>query len=197
MEVSFNWWYWFQEGWIHILDWQAYDHMIFLMALVAGYSLGKWREVLGLITAFTIGHALTLCLSALGILTFPSYYVELLIPITILLTVLFKAFAKKEGTNERTFNIGWEYLLVLVFGWIHGMGFSGQFKSLFGQQQEIFMPLFGFNTGIEIGQLVFILGFLFLGEFLYRFTPITERKWEIFLLILAGITSIFLLIPRF
>lgn len=169
-----------QLGLNHILDFEAYDHLLFIITLCAVYKLDEWRKILILVTAFTIGHSLTLVLSGLNILRIPSELVEFLIPVTIVVTGLHNVVARKkeEGLFSKTVRIN--YLLALSFGLIHGMGFANYFRSLMGGMESVVKPLFAFNVGIELGQLVivaFFYSFLFL---LSRLFTIEHREWNLF-----------------
>jgi hypothetical protein len=137
----------------HIADVQAYDHILFVIAMCIGYELRYWKPLLILVTAFTLGHSLTLALSALDIIRFPSAVVEFLIPVTILITAAVQFF--RDSAKPPVFTLR-DYLLPFCFGFIHGMGFSNYFKSLLGQEESILFPLFSFNIGIEIGQLLIV-----------------------------------------
>lgn len=146
----------FTEGVKHITDLQGYDHIAFLIALLAGYTFNDWKKVLILVTAFTVGHSITLALSALGVLNIDSGIIEFLIPVTIFLTAIYHLFYKPKSESNTVL-----YALALGFGFIHGAGFSNYFKSLMGKAASVFQPLLAFNLGVEVGQLVivaFILG---------------------------------------
>lgn len=140
-------------GYEHILDPKGYDHILFVVALCAVYIIKDWKKVLILVTAFTIGHSLTLALSSLKILSISSSLVETLIPITIILTCIFNIVKGKIENEKHTINYG----LALGFGFIHGLGFSNFFKALLGQEESIVGPLFYFNVGVEIGQILIVL----------------------------------------
>lgn len=150
----------FESGFEHILDINAYDHVLFIISICLLANFKAWKKLLILVTAFTIGHSLTLALSALDILTIPAIIIETVIPITIILSALDNIF---QSGKEESFSP--KYLLVLIFGFIHGMGFSNFFKALLGKEENIVGPLFAFNVGVEVAQLcvvVLTLMFLFL-----------------------------------
>ncbi len=140
----------FQLGIQHIADIKAYDHILFVIALCVIYKLEDWRKLLILITAFTLGHSLTLGLSALNILVFPSDVIEFLIPVTIFITAVLNLTRKNDANKMNAVN----YFLPLFFGFIHGSGFSNYFRSLIGKEDSVVKPLFAFNLGIEVGQLI-------------------------------------------
>ena len=168
-------------GFDHISDLQAYDHMLFIITLCAVYELKEWKKILILVTAFTIGHSLTLALSAMDILRVPSDLVELLIPVTILLTSLHNVWTRKQAGGFLSKKVSINYLLALFFGLIHGMGFANYFRSLFGEMGSIVKPLFAFNVGIELGQLLIVaifFGFYFL---LKQILPVKHREWNLFI----------------
>lgn len=141
-----------QLGIEHILDLQGFDHMLFIVALMATYTHRHWKQILVVITAFTLGHSVTLAISALQGPLLPAAWVELMIPITILITAVEGIMVpanQKMGAKLR-------YGLALFFGLIHGMGFSNFFRALLGQEADIFQPLLAFNLGVELGQLVIV-----------------------------------------
>jgi hypothetical protein len=149
-----------QLGFEHILDWQGYDHILFVVALCATYHLRQWRRVLLLVTAFTLGHSLTLALSVLDILRLPADLIELLIPVTILLTAIHNLVRGEQALSPRGLQLN--YLLALGFGFIHGMGFSNYLRALLGQEGCVSGPLLMFNLGLELGQVLIVLAVLFL-----------------------------------
>jgi hypothetical protein len=184
-----------QLGWEHILDPKGYDHMLFLVALLAVYTYRDWKPILILVTAFTLGHTLTLVLTGLKGPILPGDWVEFLIPLTILLTVvtnLWFAFRSEHATPLHR-----RYLLAGFFGLIHGMGFSNFFASLLGRDAAIIKPLFGFNVGIELGQLCFVALLLLVQFLVLKFTPVTTRIWNLVLSGAAGVVALILLIEKF
>ncbi|MEP7266501.1 MAG: HupE/UreJ family protein [Saprospiraceae bacterium] len=161
-------------GWQHIADYRAYDHILFVIALCAMYLPSEWRRLLILVTAFTIGHSLTLALSALNILVLPSKVIEFLIPVTILITALLNYQSSKNSSQIPIY----KYFLPLIFGFIHGMGFSNYFKSLLGKEESVVKPLFAFNIGIEIGQLLIVFLFMAITYLFVNFFKIKHSKWS-------------------
>lgn len=181
-------------GFEHILDLNGYDHILFVVTLCAGYPVGQWKKIAILVSAFTLGHCLTLVLSALDLIHFSPSLVELLIPVTILLTAVLNLFrsADKSTLNARVLS----YLLAAGFGLIHGMGFSTYFKALLGSTQSIIFPLFSFNLGIEGGQLSIVAIFLGLSYFIFRFFKTDRREWQVFMSGLGAGASILLILER-
>ncbi|GAB2606957.1 HupE/UreJ family protein [Spirosoma areae] len=147
-------------GFDHITDPGGYDHILFIIALCAVYTVQQWRQVLMLITAFTIGHSITLALATLQLIHVDTKLIELLIPITILVTAGTNFFYEepnpRNGHAIQRPNRSWRYGLALLFGLIHGMGFSTYLRSLLGRKASIAGPLLAFNSGLELGQLVIV-----------------------------------------
>ncbi|MEM6686963.1 MAG: HupE/UreJ family protein [Bacteroidota bacterium] len=167
----------FVFGWGHIVDLTAYDHLLFVMTLCAAFRLSQWKQILIIITAFTIGHSITLILSALDIVPSNSYVVELLIPITIMITAISNIINyDKEGTFSNT---RIKYTIALVFGLIHGLAFASGLKiMLFGD--SIVMRLFAFNVGIEAGQLYIVALFMIALLIYSKIIRGAHVKWNIF-----------------
>lgn len=178
-------------GYEHILTFAAFDHILFLMALCAIYKINQWKQVLILITAFTIGHSITLFLSVKNIFTLPSNQTEFYIALTILITAFYNILPKKNSSIKIKFN----YLMALGFGLIHGLGFSNQLKSLFSGD-EILMPLFGFNIGIEAGQILIVLCILVLSFIIFNIFKAKQRDWKLFLSGGAAFVALQMMIDR-
>ena len=176
-------WIWFSTGLRHILDWNGYDHILYVVVLCVMFSSSQWKKLLLLITAFTIGHSLTLAASTLHIISVRQVYIESLIPLTILATSLVNIILRhqaKDNNRNRTYNYNFNYVLALCFGFIHGMGFSYLLKSMLGTEESIVLPLLSFNLGLEAGQLIIVGTVLFLSGFLFRFTKIKKPDWVLF-----------------
>lgn len=168
----------FSLGLQHIGDMGAYDHIVFLLALVARYGFRDWKKVLILVTAFTVGHSITLALAALSWIPVQASIIEFLIPVTIFCTAIYNLY-QSSGSNE---DHKVQYLISLVFGLVHGMGFSNFFRSLLGSQADLTGPLLAFNLGVEAGQLLIVLVALslsFLVVDLLR--ALNRRDWTVFL----------------
>jgi len=169
----------FELGWQHILDWKGYDHILFVMVLCGTYSLVEWRKVLILVTAFTIGHSITLALSVLKIITVNTNLIEFLIPVTILVTAGTNIVSGKS--SKRKGGIPLKYVLTLFFGLIHGMGFSNYLNSLLGKSTNIVAELFAFNIGLEFGQIVIVIGILLISSVLINVFRVKKWDWSFFL----------------
>lgn len=169
--------FYFGLGWEHIISSDALDHQLFIAALAAIYLLKDWKQVLILVTAFTIGHSLTMALSVLDIIRFPSNWVEFLIPLTIVITAISNLFQKKFTPKSIRIN----YFLALFFGLIHGMGFANSIRFMLAKDQSIGWGLFGFNVGLEAGQVVVVFILLLLAYFIVNMLRVNRRDWVIFL----------------
>ena len=155
--------FYFKLGWEHIISKDALDHQLFIAALVAIYLMKDWKQVLILVTAFTIGHSLTLALSVLDVIRFNSKWVEFLIPLTIVITAVSNLFQKKFTAKSIRIN----YFLALFFGLVHGMGFANSIRFMLASDQSIGWSLLGFNIGLEVGQIVVVTVLLILAAILY------------------------------
>lgn len=179
-----DFWIWFSTGFDHILDWNGYDHILYVMALCVLFSVYEWKKLLVLVTAFTIGHSLTLAISALNIFTVNQAVIEVLIPITILFTCIVNIYYKNRLNNSsrnQSKNYRFNYTLALLFGFIHGMGFSYLLRSMLGKEEGIVFPLLSFNLGLELGQLIIVAGMLLFSVFLTRFTRIKKADYVFFI----------------
>lgn len=184
----------FRLGLHHILDPRGYDHILFVAALTAAYGPREWRRLVGLVTAFTVGHSITLALATLGLVRVSSTLVEVLIPVTIVATSLMSAAGalrlprssdepRQEGGGGVFLT---RYLLATVFGLIHGLGFSSFLRSALGAEESIALPLFAFNVGLEVGQLAIVLAVFLFGTIAVRALRVARRDW---LLLLCGATA--------
>jgi hypothetical protein len=169
--------FYFSLGWEHIISWGALDHQLFIAALSAIYILKDWKQVLILVTAFTIGHSLTLALSVMDVVRFNSNWIEFLIPCTIIVTAFSNLFQKKFTPRSIRIN----YFLALFFGLIHGMGFANALRPMLARDQSLGLGLFGFNVGLEAGQIVVVIVLLIIGKIILDIFRINRREWVIFL----------------
>ena len=165
--------FYLQLGWEHIISSDALDHQLFILALVAIFSFKDLKKVLILVTAFTIGHSVTLALSAFDIIRFPSNWIEFLIPCTIVFTALDNLIFSKNVEKLIKLN----YFLALFFGLIHGMGFANSVRMMLAQEQSITIPLFGFNVGLEIGQIAVVIIVLSIFYLLSIFLKLQKKHW--------------------
>jgi hypothetical protein len=137
----------------HITDPRGADHILFLVALAAVYRMGEWRQALWVVTAFTVGHSTTLALAVTGAWAPPVELIEFLIPVTIVATAadnVLRGAGVKSGAGRLS-----RSALAVAFGLVHGAGFASYLRRLF--VDDIAMPLFGFNVGLEVGQIVVLV----------------------------------------
>ncbi|NEW79006.1 MAG: HupE/UreJ family protein [Gelidibacter sp.] len=170
-----NFMFFLKEGLFHVLDWNAYDHVLFLVALVAIYDFKNWKKILWLITLFTIGHTLSLILSAYKIVSISQNWIEFLIPVTIIITASVNVFFAKNATKLAKTNTN--LFFALFFGLIHGLGFSGYFKILIGSSTQKLIPLLEFALGIEVAQLIVVLAILIIGLIFQTVFRFPKRDW--------------------
>ena len=175
-------------GFHHIININGYDHIVFVLALCAGYSIKELKKVLILVTAFTIGHSLTLALSTLKIISIPSHIIEFLIPATILVTAVSNVLPFKSRNNR------FIYVVTLFFGLIHGLGFSNYLKELLGREANILTPLLAFNIGLELGQIVILIAYFLLLFLTVNLFKVRDNFWRIFISgIAVGIALVLLI----
>ncbi len=164
----------FKMGLYHVLDINAYDHILFLIVLAVVYQFKQWKKVFWLITLFTIGHSITLALSAYSIINVRADLVEFLIPLTIFITGTANVLtAKKASVGKENQNL----IFALFFGLIHGLGFSNYFKMMIGKSSEKLLPLAEFALGIEVAQVIIVLVILVIGSLLQGLFGVSRRDW--------------------
>ncbi|MBD3628499.1 HupE/UreJ family protein [Cyclobacterium sp.] len=164
----------FNLGIQHILDLKGFDHILFVISLAVIYMLRDWGKIVVLVTAFTIGHSLTLALATLELVRINSDLVEFLIPVTIAITA-FSNILKPRPSGGGGLQLN--YLFALFFGLIHGLGFSNYLRSLLGREQSIFQPLLAFNIGLEVGQLVIVVLFLIASSLIVGIFGVSRKEW--------------------
>ena len=175
----------FQLGLEHITDINGYDHILFILVLCCKYDFSRLKQLALLVTAFTIGHSISLLLSTLNTIAVPPSVVEFLIPVSILLTALYYFFFEK--TNRLA-----EYSMTSLFGLIHGMGFSLYLQAILGKAESIFLPLLLFNIGLEIGQLSIVVAYLAILLVMVRLLGVEQKRFESLLIGIALCSSYFL-----
>ncbi len=178
-------------GFQHIVDLDAIDHILFLITICAIYQLRDWRKILILVTAFTIGHSLTLALAVLSIIVPNTELVEFLIPVTIFLTSIYNFFEEKIVKNSY---ISIKYIFTLLFGLIHGLGFSNYLRSLLSGDENLWQPLLSFNIGLEIGQLLVVSVIMLVCFFVLKI--IQQWVWVLTLSSVAALMSLMMLWER-
>ncbi len=182
----------------HITDPQGYDHILFIVALAAIYTFREWKPLVLLVTAFTIGHSITLALATLQILTISTEWVEFLIPVTIVLTCVFNYFHKENTRNRRPkgFQVSRRYLAALFFGLIHGLGFSNFLRALLGSESSLVKPLLAFNLGLEFGQLFIVCVLMLCAALFVTVGQMPRREWQLLLSGAAGGISFLMILER-
>ncbi len=181
----------------HILDMQAYDHILFLIVLCVAYLWRDWKQVLILATAFTIGHSLTLGLAAADKISINPNWIEFLIPFTIAFTAIFNLLFQKSRDSEIKIK-RLKYLGAMIFGLIHGLGFSNFFRStiLPGQEDKFLWQLFAFNLGVEVGQIVIITLFLALASIVINIIGVKRKYWILSLSLMAFVFAAIMMFQR-
>lgn len=188
-----DWNIWLTTGIQHILDVYGYDHMLFVALLTLAFPVSEWRKLVGLITAFTIGHSITLILSAIDFIHVNQSVIEFLIVLTIAGTAALELFYSKNTVNRGKVI----YLIIACFGWIHGMGFSFLLKSMLGHEESILIPLLMFNVGLEVGQLLFVLLMVTFLWLINKYATSIEFKIKKAAIVIIFAVSILLCFERF
>lgn len=165
-------------GFKHIANLRGIDHILFVLALTIRYQFSDWRKILVLVTAFTIGHSITLALSVFNLVNYSIQWIEFLIPVTILFTAFSNLFVKKFAFKAKFPGI---YYLALFFGLVHGLGFSNYLKSLLGKDQRILPQLLAFNIGLELGQLMIVFFILLFSFIFVNVIKINRREYLLFI----------------
>ena len=170
----------------HIVDIHGSDHILFVIALTALFTINDWKKVLILVTAFTIGHSITLALATLRVIKFNTELIEFLIPVTIFLTAFFNIFRKKGAGRPMKMQIN--YYFAMFFGLIHGLGFSNYLRSLLGNDETILTQLLAFNVGLELGQIIVVALFLIASIIVVDIGGASKRDWR--LVISSGVAAV-------
>lgn len=169
-------WIYLQIGLKHVLDINAYDHVLFLMALAVPYAFKDWKRVLILVSIFTLGHTVALLLSVYNVIMIKASFVEFLIPITILATALYNIFTSGKSSKGDSLSI--VGFITLFFGIIHGLGFSNYFKSILpGSNFDKLLPSLEFALGIELAQIITVLVVLIVSYIVQNIFRFSKRDW--------------------
>lgn len=176
----------------HILDKNGYDHILFVIALCTVYAVRDWKKVLILVTAFTVGHSITLALAAFHVVNYSSTWVEFLIPVTIFITAVSNLFRGEESVAKSNIHIN--YLFAAGFGLIHGLGFSTLLRELLGKSENVVVPLLAFNIGLEIGQIIIVGIFMGLTFIIVDLAAVSRRDWK--MVVSAAIAGIALILIK-
>jgi hydrogenase/urease accessory protein HupE len=161
------WWRFVELGFTHILE--GADHLAFVACLC---MLVRGSALLALVTAFTAGHSISLALSYLGIVQVPTAPVEAVIALSVAFMAR-EALVASDRDNRR-------YLVVVAaFGLLHGLGFAAALQDLGIPRADRAVALAGFNSGVELGQLLFV------------FIVTTVRRFRVPVLYAAGVLGMF------
>lgn len=182
-------------GFEHIADLNGYDHILFIAALCAVYRLDEWRHLLWLVTAFTVGHSVTLALATLDLVRINAAIVEFLIPVTIFLTAVLNLVERRNVESRRAEYA--KYAMALGFGLIHGMGFSNYLRSILFEEESLFVPLLAFNVGLELGQIAILLVLLLVAYAAVRYLKLPRRAWVVGLSVAAAGLALTMMVERF
>lgn len=188
-----DFWLYLQIGFHHIADIRGIDHILFIVALCIRYQFADWRKLLVLVTAFTIGHSITLALSVFDVINYSMRWIEFLIPVTIVITALSNVFVKKFVFKAKFPLI---YFLALFFGLIHGMGFSNYLKSLLGKGESVIGQLLAFNLGLEAGQILIVLIILLITLIFVNLFKVNRREYLLFISAIAFALALQMAIER-
>ena len=177
-------------GFFHVLDPNGYDHVLFLTALALPFGFSQWRRVFWLATLFTVTHCFSLALAAYGLVAIDSGIIEFLIPVTILLTALYNIYlTRPQSAGGSSLRV--HLLSTAGFGLIHGFGFSNYFGMLMSGETAKTGPLFGFAFGIEVAQLLVLLGVMAISSVFIGFVGLERNgyiRWVSILI--AGVSAV-------
>jgi uncharacterized membrane protein YbjE (DUF340 family) len=185
----------------HILQFpEGYDHLLFILALSAIYTFSEWKKVFLLVTAFTIGHSVTLLLTVSGISPIPSAVIEWLIPLTILIVCVLNFVVKMDEHHDQpaekvnSTTMHQRYSIALLFGLIHGLGFANYLRQML--PDSLLNPLLGFNIGLEIAQILVVLIGLLVGFLMMKYLNFTKNRWKILLSAIVFVFALHLFIMQ-
>lgn len=190
-----NLWFYIKLGLNHVLDFSAYDHILFLAALALPFTFKNWKKVVVLATVFTIAHCLSLALSTYDVLIMNVELIEFLIPVTIIITAIFNFFYMNARAEDKSLLL--HILATTFFGLIHGFGFSNYFRMLVAEEDDKLFPLLGFATGIEISQMLIVLSVLMLACIVLSLLKIKQLHFVVISSILIILVTIPMLIRTF
>ncbi len=184
--------FYFKLGWEHIISWNALDHQLFILALIASYSLHQIKNILILVTAFTVGHTITLALSTLSIINFPAAVIEFLIPCTIVIAAIANITKLKLQNKLPRYN----YIIATFFGLIHGLGFAIALRFMLAKNQSLGWSLLSFNLGLEAGQIVLVILLLLLAHVITYHLKFKRDYWVLLISTLVMIVAIKMAVER-
>jgi hypothetical protein len=175
----------------HILDVNGYDHILFVVVLCALYQSTDWKKVLILVTAFTVGHSITLALATMRFISINADLIEFLIPLTILITAISNLFTMEQNISSG--KLYRNYVYAGFFGLIHGLGFSNYLRALLGDDTSIIMQLFAFNVGLEVGQIIIVGIFMIISFIFVSIGGVSRRDWKMIISSAVGGVALMLM----
>jgi hypothetical protein len=184
-----NFWLWFSTGLQHITDLAGYDHILFVTLLSISYTFASWKKLFVMITAFTLGHSISLAISVLANIDISTALIEFLIALSIFLTAVYSLWKREHAKSNVV------YLVVALFGLIHGTGFSYLLKAMLGREEAVAGPLLYFNLGLEAGQVVIVLVVLGMNV-IVNSLKIPYSVYKIGMIGLIGIISLKMCVER-
>lgn len=192
-----NFWLWFSTGLEHITDLDGYDHILFVTLLSISYTFSSWKKLVVMITAFTLGHSISLAVSVISDLNINTALIEFLIALSIFITAVYHLSAK-ENSNAKCLPAGQAgvYIIVVLFGLIHGTGFSYLLKAMLGKEEAIAGPLLYFNLGLEAGQLLIVLAVLSLNLAISYIKAIPFKVYKMVVVSLIGLIALKMCVER-
>ena len=188
----------FRLGFEHLIDPNGVDHILFIVALCTGFAWGDWKKLLALVSYFTVGHSITLALATMETVRFSAQFVEILIPVTILVTSSHWLWIRNKSSNsveQRKESLATLNVLALGFGLIHGLGFSNYLRALLGMEESIVVPLLSFNIGLEISQISVVIVFISVMTLLQKMVRQTASI-NIALQIAIALSAVYMIVNR-
>jgi hypothetical protein len=179
----------------HIADLRGYDHILFIVALTAGYRMRDWRQLVWLVTAFTLGHSLTLALATLNVIRVRAGIIEVLIAVTIVVSAVYALIGLRQPDNAPR-SLRAPYAMAGGFGLIHGLGFSTFLRSALGMEESIALPLFAFNVGLEVGQILIVVSVLLAATIVVDVLGLARRWWVGVLSLVIAMAGVVMIVDR-
>ena len=188
-----DFWLWFSTGVEHITDFSGYDHILFVTLITLAYCFDTWKKLALMITAFTVGHSVSLAISVVSHVEINTELVEFLIAFSILITSVYHLWNLKKKQKEQS---NFLYFVVIFFGLIHGLGFSFLLKAMLGKEESVAMPLLYFNLGLEVGQLLIVFAVVILNMIMAFLFKVPFQLYKFVLVAVIGLVSLKITIER-
>ncbi len=184
--------FYFTLGWEHILSTGALDHILFIACLAIIFLPKQWKQLLALLTAFTIGHSITLSLNVFSVITVREYWVEIFIPLTIIVTAILNIINNRKEDKKQSFI----YVLALLFGLVHGLAYASSLRFMLADSETIGWPLFSFNLGIEVGQIIVASVILLINYLMMKAGSKWYKYWVYAVCLLSIGVSLYMIVER-